>query len=109
MIITVTTRSCNRNAHRIVGVTGRSPVGSQSGYRYIIRISSRISGHSCIFITCGKYNDTSVYDIVWRTGIMKKIIEGFFFQRINPEKPDVPLNKNDAFQKVQKRRVQEKR
>ena len=29
--------------------------------------------------------------------------------RINPEKPDVPINKNDAFQKVQKRRVQEKR
>lgn len=29
--------------------------------------------------------------------------------RVNPEKPDVPLNKNDAFQKVQKRRVQEKR
>lgn len=30
-------------------------------------------------------------------------------ENINPEKPDVPLNKNDAFQKVQKRRVQEKR
>lgn len=30
-------------------------------------------------------------------------------QIVNPEKPDVPLNKNDAFQKVQKRRVQEKR
>ena len=30
-------------------------------------------------------------------------------QLLNPEKPDVPLNKNDAFQKVQKRRVQEKR
>lgn len=30
-------------------------------------------------------------------------------QLINPEKPDVPLNKNDAFQKVQKRHVQEKR
>ena len=29
--------------------------------------------------------------------------------RLNPEKPDVPLNKNDAFQKVQKRHVQEKR
>lgn len=29
--------------------------------------------------------------------------------KINPEKPDVPINKNDAFQKVQKRRVQEKR
>ena len=28
---------------------------------------------------------------------------------INPEKPDMPLNKNDAFQKLQKRRVQEKR
>lgn len=31
------------------------------------------------------------------------------FLHLNPEKPDVPLNKNDAFQKVQKRRVQEKR
>lgn len=30
-------------------------------------------------------------------------------KEVNPEKPDVPLNKNDAFQKVQKRRVQEKR
>lgn len=30
-------------------------------------------------------------------------------EKVNPEKPDVPLNKNDAFQKVQKRRVQEKR
>lgn len=29
--------------------------------------------------------------------------------QVNPEKPDVPLNKNDAFQKVQKRHVQEKR
>lgn len=33
----------------------------------------------------------------------------FSVGQINPEKPDVPLNKNDAFQKVQKRRVQEKR
>lgn len=32
-----------------------------------------------------------------------------FYLFLNPEKPDVPLNKNDAFQKVQKRRVQEKR
>lgn len=30
-------------------------------------------------------------------------------RNVNPEKPDVPLNKNDAFQKVQKRHVQEKR
>lgn len=32
-----------------------------------------------------------------------------YTEDVNPEKPDVPLNKNDAFQKVQKRRVQEKR
>ena len=32
-----------------------------------------------------------------------------YINHINPEKPDVPLNKNDAFQKVQKRHVQEKR
>ena len=32
-----------------------------------------------------------------------------FVLYVNPEKPDVPLNKNDAFQKVQKRHVQEKR
>lgn len=31
------------------------------------------------------------------------------YYKVNPEKPDVPLNKNDAFQKVQKRHVQEKR
>ncbi len=38
-------------------------------------------------------------------------IAGYYFIlfHVNPEKPDVPLNKNDAFQKVQKRRVQEKR
>lgn len=38
----------------------------------------------------------------------KKLIE-VAMPIINPEKPDVPLNKNDAFQKVQKRRVQKKR
>lgn len=40
---------------------------------------------------------------------MKNEIIQFLRENINPEKPDVPLNKNDAFQKVQKRRVQEKR
>ena len=34
---------------------------------------------------------------------------GPIFYQVNPEKPYVPLNKNDAFQKVQKRRVQKKR
>lgn len=44
-------------------------------------------------------------------GISKKIRYQIDALReyVNPEKPDVPLNKNDAFQKVQKRRVQEKR
>lgn len=39
----------------------------------------------------------------------KKYCENCLSKQINPEKPDVPLNKNDAFQKVQKRHVQEKR
>ena len=51
------------------------------------------------------------------TGIILNVIVDIesirsgFYRRllINPEKLDVPLNKNDAFQKVQKRRVQEKR
>ena len=38
---------------------------------------------------------------------MRLLLSSFIY--VNPEKPDVPLNKNDAFQKVQKRRVQEKR
>lgn len=41
-------------------------------------------------------------------GIFRYGLHGFL-KYVNPEKPDVPLNKNDAFQKVQKRRVQEKR
>jgi hypothetical protein len=40
---------------------------------------------------------------------MMSEIEDISCNNVNPEKPDVPLNKNDAFQKVQKRRVQEKR
>lgn len=41
--------------------------------------------------------------------LIKSIMSAFAIVLVNPEKPDVPLNKNDAFQKVQKRRVQEKR
>lgn len=44
------------------------------------------------------WNDPSVHN--WMDEITRTV---------NPEKPDVPINKNDAFQKVQKRRVQEKR
>lgn len=41
--------------------------------------------------------------------LLQKIEPMKYGVNINPEKPDVPINKNDAFQKVQKRRVQEKR
>lgn len=43
------------------------------------------------------------------TEAVKSIHFDFQSDKVNPEKPDVPLNKNDAFQKVQKRRVQKKR
>ena len=48
---------------------------------------------------------------IWMDKKGRKTISliGLLSTFINPEKPDVPLNKNDAFQKVQKRRVQEKR
>ena len=46
----------------------------------------------------------------WKTEVWKDGIGNIDEEHnVNPEKPDVPLNKNDAFQKVQKRRVQEKR
>ena len=41
--------------------------------------------------------------------LLMKLFLIVIWEHINPEKPDVPLNKNDAFQKVQKRHVQEKR
>lgn len=53
--------------------------------------------HTAFFLVCYILSPDK------RIGVMTEF--GF----LNPEKPDVPLNKNDAFQKVQKRRVQEKR
>ena len=51
--------------------------------------------------------------MTYEVGILCHLHMSFYYRghllNINPEKPDVPLNKNDAFQKVQKRRVQEKR
>lgn len=52
----------------------------------------------------GKETDLSQITVEKMEDIRRKTLE-----KVNPEKPDVPLNKNDAFQKVQKRRVQEKR
>ena len=45
------------------------------------------------------------YQETWKNKIQTTVN----LEQVNPEKPDVPLNKNDAFQKVQKRHVQEKR
>ena len=56
--------------------------------------------------------DTIVMPVIDTTYMQAvKMIEDRQYRQalVNPEKPDVPLNKNDAFQKVQKRRVQEKR
>ena len=46
-------------------------------------------------------------NVLMQKKLIRKIIEKMASYLLNPEKPDVPLNKNDAFQKVQKRRVQE--
>ena len=55
---------------------------------------------SCKFIDIGS-QQIRINRVSMKGGISKR--------NVNPEKPDVPINKNDAFQKVQKRRVQEKR
>ena len=54
---------------------------------------------------------TYIYQVASERDMNPEIINDDveFEKYLNPEKPDVPLNKNDAFQKVQKRRVQEKR
>ena len=61
--------------------------------------------HPCIVIP-----EERVKPFIGLSLVMKDLYEdrdNSFRIQINPEKPDVPLNKNDAFQKVQKRRVQE--
>ena len=63
-------------------------------------------GSVTILLFCFLLTLTIVFHIL---GFWKSYREYSRKQEVNPEKPDVPLNKNDAFQKVQKRRVQEKR
>lgn len=53
--------------------------------------------------------ELSKMQLIHLRNICKKGWGGYSKPSVNPEKPDVPLNKNDAFQKVQKRHVQEKR
>lgn len=59
-------------------------------------------------IPAGEYT-LKVQSMGYNTQTKKITVSKDFTVDVNPEKPDVPLNKNDAFQKVQKRRVQEKR
>lgn len=40
--------------------------------------------------------------------LLKGLYHNFYLRIVNPEKRNVPLYKNEAFQKEQKRRVSEK-
>ena len=51
-------------------------------------------------------SESGLYVLLKKQDSLKELLVSI---QLNPEKPDVPINKNDAFQKVQKRRVQEKR
>lgn len=53
--------------------------------------------------------NSSCFEKMYKRYFKKCYSIALYFVQLNPEKPDVPLNKNDAFQKVQKRHVQEKR
>ena len=60
-----------------------------------------------IWVSCNDWTESEAKD--YFEGPSEEYYAALRAYKINPEKPDVPLNKNDAFQKVQKRRVQEKR
>lgn len=66
-----------------------------SAFKRAIRKFMNFSDFDTLYISPNRYNYA--------------LMTTHFSNFVNPEKPDVPLNKNDAFQKVQKRRVQEKR
>ena len=53
--------------------------------------------------------DQTPIERIKRTVVNRKTGEMLPTCTVNPEKRNVPLYKNDAFQKVQKRRVPEKR
>lgn len=82
---------------------------NQNDYRYNSELAKRYQG-LVGRLTYG-YDDRYLAEINAGYNGSENFIKGkrFGFFPVNPEKPDVPLNKNDAFQKVQKRRVQEKR
>lgn len=59
-----------------------------------------VAGSKCVL-----QRENELYNQVHKEKIFEHKVQPY----LNPEKPYVPLNKNDAFQKVQKRRVQKKR
>lgn len=77
------------------------------GVKPLLFTAFPITGFATTFSASNSVTDSSAAGTALATG--KKTYNGAISMDINPEKPDVPLNKNDAFQKVQKRRVQEKR
>ena len=87
------------------------PVSSASPVKVkVMQASSSATSESRHF--SGTVEESSTTSLSFPVmGTVKKIYVdlGERVTQVNPEKPDVPLNKNDAFQKVQKRRVQEKR
>ena len=76
---------------------------------YIMREITPLSDRDCFYIADRRKTEFT-YPIHCHAEFELNFTEhAAGVRRVNPEKPDVPLNKNDAFQKVQKRRVQEKR
>ena len=76
----------------------------------IVERSPQMYGGTCVNVGCiptkaliheSEYAEKRYYDDYKN--------QSKLYALVNPEKPDVPLNKNDTFQKLQKRRVQEKR
>lgn len=83
----------------IPAITQSDPVPKKNGNKYVLYEERTDNGAVCHLFQAQQANGC----------LEKPMVKGTLFRSVNPEKPDVPLNKNDAFQKVQKRHVQEKR
>ena len=81
------------------------PVEDKAREEAVSQIWDKLDDASC----SDEKIEKAFYNLETSLGFKKEEQTIEFVHRVNPEKPDVPLNKNDAFQKVQKRRVQEKR
>lgn len=97
-----------------IGRANRYASVELSDYRKRLCLEYNISNHSLddYYRRCGNdWGNVGIALEIARTSgkKMRDVCDYYKRYHLNPEKPDVPLNKNDAFQKVQKRRVQEKR